>query len=77
MAQLGRPLYSGAVMFALGAGHITVLIAGTWFFTRRWAPSARRQLLAQRSAAALLGLIAAYFLYLSCLTGLDIGPRLP
>ncbi len=76
-AQLGRPLYSGAVMFALGAGHIAVLIIGTWFLTRRWTPSARWQLFAQRSAAALLGLIAAYFLYLSFLNGLDTGPRLP
>lgn len=76
-AQLGRPLYSGAVMFALGAGHIAVLVGGTWFFTRRWTPSARWRLLAQRSAAGLLGLIAAYFLYLSFLNGLGTGPRLP
>lgn len=76
-AQLGRPLYSGAVMFALGSGHIAALIAGTWFFTRRWTPSARWQSVARRSAAGLLGLIAAYFLYLSYLNGLEPGPRLP
>jgi cytochrome c biogenesis protein CcdA len=76
-AQLGRPLYSGAVMFALGAGHIAVLVAGTWFVTRRWTPSARWRRLGQRSAAVLLILIAAYFLYLGRLNGFDTGPRLP
>lgn len=76
-AQLGRPIYSGAVMFALGAGHIAVLLTGTWFFTRRWTASARWRRLAQRSAAGLLILIAAYFLYLGRLNGFDTGPRLP
>jgi len=75
-AQLGKPFYSGAVMFSLGVGHIAVLVFGTWLVTRRWTPSARWRQLAQRLAAVLLVLVAAYFLYLSSLSGFRPGPRL-
>lgn len=76
-SQLGSPWYSGAVMFALGAGHVAVLVIGTWFLTRRWQPTAKWLRIFQTVSAAMLGIIAVYFFYLSSLSGVQPGPRLP
>ena len=76
-AKLGNPIYSGAVMFALGVGHVAVLVIATWFLTKRWPPSARWLRWFQSGTAVLLLLVAAYFFYLGYVGGLGIGPRLP
>lgn len=75
-AKLGNPLYSGAVMFALGVGHVAVLVTATWFLTKRWPPPARWLRWFQFAAAAGLLLVAAYFFYLGYVGGLGTGPRL-
>lgn len=76
-AKLGNPVYSGAIMFSLGVGHVAVLIAATWFLTQHWPPSARWLRWFQSAAAVLLLIVAGYFFYLAWIGGLDTGPRLP
>lgn len=75
-AKLGNPVYSGAVMFALGVGHVAVLVTATWFLTKRWPPPARWLRWFQSAAAAVLLMVAAYFFYLAYVGGLSTGPRL-
>jgi cytochrome c biogenesis protein CcdA len=73
---LGSPLYSIAVMLALGLGHALVVVAAALFLTKGWNPEGRRARLAQRTVGAALIGLAAYFSWLAWINGFSTGPRL-
>lgn len=75
-ATLGSPLYSGAVMLALGAGHAAVLTGLVWLITSKRSPSPRLLRVLRRGAGVLLVGLAVYFFWLAQLQGLRPGPRL-
>lgn len=75
-ATLGNPLYSGAVMLALGAGHAAVLTGLVWLITSKRSPSPRLLRMLRRGVGVLLVGMAVYFFWLAHLQGLRPGPRL-
>lgn len=76
-AKIGNPLYSGAVMGALGVGHAFVLTGIVWLITNGRTPSPRTVRVLQAVAAVVLILGAAYFFRQASLVGVQPGPRLP
>lgn len=76
-ATQGSPLYSGAIMLALGVGHVGVLVIATWLLTRRWVLPVHRLKMLQRISGLALVMVAAYFFYQGSAQGLVPGPRLP
>lgn len=76
-ARLGSPLYSGAVLMALGVGHAAVLTGLVWLITNRGRPSPRTLAVFQRLAALLLLGIAAWFFHLAGVEGLAPRPKIP
>lgn len=75
-ATLGSPVYSGAVMLALGVGHAAVLTGLVWLITNGRSPSPQLLRVLRRGAGVLLVGMAVYFVWLAQLQGLRPGPRL-
>jgi cytochrome c biogenesis protein CcdA len=73
---LGSPLYSIAVMLALGLGHALVVVVAAVFLTKGWNPQGRSARVAQRTVGVALIGLAAYFSWLAWINGFGSGPRL-
>lgn len=76
-AVLGRPVYSVAVMAALGVGHTASLVFVSWLAVDAWTPPRRLLRGMQTAGAVLLLLAAGWFVRQAILGGVTVGPRLP
>jgi cytochrome c biogenesis protein CcdA len=72
-ATLGNPLYSGVVIFALGAGHAGLLVGLMWFVTKGWTPPNRLMRGTRIALGVILIALAGYFFYLASVEGLSPG----
>lgn len=75
-ATIGNPLYSGAVMAALGLGHGAVLVGATWLIAHGRILSDRTARIGRRVAAVVLAAGAVYFVVAAMGSGIVPGPRL-
>jgi cytochrome c-type biogenesis protein len=75
-AAVGNPLYSAAIMFALGVGHAAMLTGFMWWAVGQRDIARLSRFLRPTGAVALAGL-ATYFIWLATINGLDpTQPRL-
>lgn len=74
--ELGSGLYSTAIMAFLGIGHAAVLVALAFLLTKGWSVPTRWIAAGRKISAAVLLMLAGYFLYLAWGQGLVPTSRL-